>query len=406
MMGWGQTGLDVSHHDYRRGGASLLHSPLTLCGASLLLCLGLLKSFLYCSHMVLPAVKYQKTPKPRDFYVFEDMVSSGIGLLNDSMVLSGWVSQKSNFLWIKLTKEDQSHSMFDGFSGTLLRTAGSESFSQNSDGTVWHLKHITIITEILIEMFKNHFTGGHKLDENDLFREKKWICLVFPHQPEVLSHPAFISNLHPPPTLMEAELPVSWRSVLITCWMLLFHAVTVEAPTGETATWLRLPAAWCASGFRSEHASLRLPPLSHVTQSLASHIVFRWTWSTEICSWNSTLCDHYRAAEATEEVTRLRPPRLIKEDGIIRPYDLTESQGFDLFQVWASRLELFYYGNVFYCREIVWLLFSVSNSLKFKSTEVLWNVRRSCKVAVFKYRSLFSYCFGFMLWSLIINTNL
>ncbi|XP_023807842.1 vacuolar protein sorting-associated protein 13C isoform X3 [Oryzias latipes] len=39
-----------------------------------------------------------------------------------------------------------------------------------------------------------------------------------------------------------------------------------------------------------------------------------------------------RAAEATEEVTKLRPPRLIKEDGIIRPYDLTESQGFDLFQ--------------------------------------------------------------------------
>ncbi|CAB1424168.1 unnamed protein product [Pleuronectes platessa] len=39
-----------------------------------------------------------------------------------------------------------------------------------------------------------------------------------------------------------------------------------------------------------------------------------------------------RVAESTEEVTRLRPVRLIREDGIIRPYDLTESQGFDLFQ--------------------------------------------------------------------------
>ncbi|XP_027870640.1 vacuolar protein sorting-associated protein 13C isoform X6 [Xiphophorus couchianus] len=39
-----------------------------------------------------------------------------------------------------------------------------------------------------------------------------------------------------------------------------------------------------------------------------------------------------RAAEATEEVTKLRPVRLIREDGIIRPYDLTESQGFDLYQ--------------------------------------------------------------------------
>ncbi|TKS65052.1 Vacuolar protein sorting-associated protein 13C [Collichthys lucidus] len=40
-----------------------------------------------------------------------------------------------------------------------------------------------------------------------------------------------------------------------------------------------------------------------------------------------------RAAESTEEVTKLRPVRLIREDGIIRPYDLTESQGFDLFHL-------------------------------------------------------------------------
>ncbi|XP_008400932.1 vacuolar protein sorting-associated protein 13C isoform X3 [Poecilia reticulata] len=47
---------------------------------------------------------------------------------------------------------------------------------------------------------------------------------------------------------------------------------------------------------------------------------------------SSTLQGIQRAAEATEEVTKLRPVRLIREDGIIRPYDLTESQGFDLYQ--------------------------------------------------------------------------
>ncbi|KAJ8412899.1 hypothetical protein AAFF_G00104810 [Aldrovandia affinis] len=39
-----------------------------------------------------------------------------------------------------------------------------------------------------------------------------------------------------------------------------------------------------------------------------------------------------RAAESTEEVTKLRPVRLIREDGIVRPYDQVASQGFDLFQ--------------------------------------------------------------------------
>ncbi|KAM6942753.1 intermembrane lipid transfer protein VPS13C [Xenentodon cancila] len=48
---------------------------------------------------------------------------------------------------------------------------------------------------------------------------------------------------------------------------------------------------------------------------------------------SSTFQGIQRAAESTEEVTKLRPVRLIREDGIIRPYDLTESQGFDLFQV-------------------------------------------------------------------------
>ncbi|XP_076592336.1 intermembrane lipid transfer protein VPS13C isoform X4 [Chaetodon auriga] len=47
---------------------------------------------------------------------------------------------------------------------------------------------------------------------------------------------------------------------------------------------------------------------------------------------SSTFQGIQRVAESTEDVTKLRPVRLIREDGIIRPYDLTESQGFDLFQ--------------------------------------------------------------------------
>ncbi|KAM6950364.1 intermembrane lipid transfer protein VPS13C [Lycodopsis pacificus] len=47
---------------------------------------------------------------------------------------------------------------------------------------------------------------------------------------------------------------------------------------------------------------------------------------------SSTFQGIQRVAESTEEVTKLRPVRLIREDGIIRPYDVTESQGFDLFQ--------------------------------------------------------------------------
>ncbi|KAG7467818.1 hypothetical protein JOB18_045222 [Solea senegalensis] len=47
---------------------------------------------------------------------------------------------------------------------------------------------------------------------------------------------------------------------------------------------------------------------------------------------SSTFQGIQRVAESTEEVSKLRPVRLIREDGIIRPFDLTESQGFDLFQ--------------------------------------------------------------------------
>ena len=45
----------------------------------------------------------------------------------------------------------------------------------------------------------------------------------------------------------------------------------------------------------------------------------------------STVCG--RVAESTEEVSNLRPPRFIHEDGIIRPYDRVEAEGYDLFEV-------------------------------------------------------------------------
>uniref|UniRef100_A0A8C2YMD7 Vacuolar protein sorting 13 homolog C n=1 Tax=Chinchilla lanigera TaxID=34839 RepID=A0A8C2YMD7_CHILA len=46
-----------------------------------------------------------------------------------------------------------------------------------------------------------------------------------------------------------------------------------------------------------------------------------------------------RAAESAEEVSSLRPPRLIQEDGVIRPYDRQESEGYDLFENHIKKLE-------------------------------------------------------------------
>uniref|UniRef100_A0A8C4YCP0 Vacuolar protein sorting 13 homolog C n=1 Tax=Gopherus evgoodei TaxID=1825980 RepID=A0A8C4YCP0_9SAUR len=47
---------------------------------------------------------------------------------------------------------------------------------------------------------------------------------------------------------------------------------------------------------------------------------------------SSTFQGIQRVAESTEEVSSLRPSRLIHEDGIIRPYDRGEAEGYDLFQ--------------------------------------------------------------------------
>ncbi|ELK31334.1 Vacuolar protein sorting-associated protein 13C [Myotis davidii] len=54
---------------------------------------------------------------------------------------------------------------------------------------------------------------------------------------------------------------------------------------------------------------------------------------------SSTFQGIQRAAESTEEVSRLRPPRLIHEDGIIRPYDRQESEGYDLYENHVKKLE-------------------------------------------------------------------
>uniref|UniRef100_A0A8C8RP73 Vacuolar protein sorting-associated protein 13C n=1 Tax=Pelusios castaneus TaxID=367368 RepID=A0A8C8RP73_9SAUR len=47
---------------------------------------------------------------------------------------------------------------------------------------------------------------------------------------------------------------------------------------------------------------------------------------------SSTFQGIQRVAESTEEVSSLRPPRLIHEDGIIRPYNRGEAEGYELFQ--------------------------------------------------------------------------
>uniref|UniRef100_A0A8U8C327 Uncharacterized protein n=1 Tax=Geospiza parvula TaxID=87175 RepID=A0A8U8C327_GEOPR len=54
---------------------------------------------------------------------------------------------------------------------------------------------------------------------------------------------------------------------------------------------------------------------------------------------SSTFQGIQRVAESTEEVSNLRPPRLIREDGIIRPYNRVEAEGYDLFELHIRKLE-------------------------------------------------------------------
>uniref|UniRef100_A0A8D2LMG4 Vacuolar protein sorting 13 homolog C n=1 Tax=Varanus komodoensis TaxID=61221 RepID=A0A8D2LMG4_VARKO len=61
---------------------------------------------------------------------------------------------------------------------------------------------------------------------------------------------------------------------------------------------------------------------------------------------SSTFQGIQRVAESTEEVSPLRPPRLIHEDGIIRPYDRGEAEGYDLFEIKKLEGEIFRYHCV------------------------------------------------------------
>lgn len=44
-------------------------------------------------------------------------------------------------------------------------------------------------------------------------------------------------------------------------------------------------------------------------------------------------CLHCRAAETSQDVESLRPPRFIHEDGVIRPYKEREGLGSQMLQV-------------------------------------------------------------------------
>ncbi|KFO74137.1 Vacuolar protein sorting-associated protein 13C, partial [Cuculus canorus] len=52
---------------------------------------------------------------------------------------------------------------------------------------------------------------------------------------------------------------------------------------------------------------------------------------------SSTFQGIQRVAESTEEVSNLRPPRFIHEDGIIRPYNRVEAEGYELFEKLHTR---------------------------------------------------------------------
>ncbi|NXY80813.1 VP13C protein, partial [Alcedo cyanopectus] len=54
---------------------------------------------------------------------------------------------------------------------------------------------------------------------------------------------------------------------------------------------------------------------------------------------SSTFQGIQRVAESTEEVSHLRPPRFIADDGIIRPYDRLQAEGSDLFELHIRKLD-------------------------------------------------------------------
>ncbi|XP_058914527.1 intermembrane lipid transfer protein VPS13C isoform X3 [Kogia breviceps] len=91
---------------------------------------------------------------------------------------------------------------------------------------------------------------------------------------------------------------------------------------------------------------------------------------------SSTFQGIQRVAESTEEVTRLRSPRLIHEDGIIRPYDRQESEGYDLFENHIKKLEgeTYRYHCVILGRKKTSLMVTNRRVLCVKEVEILGHV--------------------------------
>uniref|UniRef100_A0A8C6BAR6 Vacuolar protein sorting 13 homolog C n=1 Tax=Monodon monoceros TaxID=40151 RepID=A0A8C6BAR6_MONMO len=91
---------------------------------------------------------------------------------------------------------------------------------------------------------------------------------------------------------------------------------------------------------------------------------------------SSTFQGIQRVAESTEEVTRLRSPRLIHEDGIIRPYDRQESEGYDLFENHIKKLEgeTYRYHCVILGRKRTNLMVTNRRVLCIKEVEILGHV--------------------------------
>uniref|UniRef100_A0A8C0HTI9 Vacuolar protein sorting 13 homolog C n=1 Tax=Balaenoptera musculus TaxID=9771 RepID=A0A8C0HTI9_BALMU len=91
---------------------------------------------------------------------------------------------------------------------------------------------------------------------------------------------------------------------------------------------------------------------------------------------SSTFQGIQRVAESTEEVTRLRSPRLIHEDGIIRPYDRQESEGYDLFENHIKKLEgeTYRYHCVILGRKKTSLMVTNRRVLCIKEVEILGHV--------------------------------
>lgn len=61
--------------------------------------------------------------------------------------------------------------------------------------------------------------------------------------------------------------------------------------------------------------------------------------SLQFCLFSFVLL-YNRLADTTQEVSRVRPPRFIRSDGIIRPYDKREADGHLILKVSVNLISL------------------------------------------------------------------